>query len=675
MFPLLTCALMLSNASSVANRQVPSLEERKQLQALYSSAPELVREPKVEALWLDDGRSFCYRSGAQMLFVDPADGVPRSATGAEMARHSVPPAKVRLGRVHASESGPYVYSSADNLRLGGGPGEDSWLTRDGGEEVIWSLETNGWSSDAKHLFSLRRELAGVHRIPIVDYAQALETLTEVPYVKSGTALPKTSLVLFDVELGTRTPVDSGPDHQTYLFPIGWRADDSELLYMRLSREAKQLDLLAADPLSGRSRLVLHEEAKTFVAGLDFAIGGWRDVFTPIEGGQEFLWLSERDGWRHLYLGDYQDDSLRKLTGGEFPVVRVVGVDASARCAFVLANGEPRLYDTHLYRVPLDGGAMQRLTVAEGEHEIQLSPSREYFVDTHSSLDRSPVSELRSSNGERICLLAAADCSRMSGIGWTPPEAFVVKAADGKTDLYGVLFKPQWFDPHERYPVIDVIYSGPFMTIVPNSFGMGAPHARRAQALAQLGFVTFLVDPRGTTERSKAFEDATYGRIGELEISDHTASLRQIAATRPYMDLERVGIYGYSWGGYFALRGMLTAPDVFSVGVVGAPGELTESALINEPYMGTPAHNPRGYAQALNAPLAEQLSGELLLIHGTADVNAPLSTSMRMVDALIRADRDFDLLVLPGATHSLSGQAGDYAARRTRDFFLEHLRGE
>jgi len=318
----------------------------------------------------------------------------------------------------------------------------------------------------------------------------------------------------------------------------------------------------------------------------------------------------------------------------------------------------------------------RLTDAPGEHQVAIFPSHRFFVDNHSSLDRPPVSELRDTDGRLVCRLAEADVSAFEAEGWYPPEPFVVKAVDGETDLYGLLFKPVWFDPETRYPVVDLIYSGPFMTIVPNDYTLRSPHARKAHAMAQLGFVTFVVDPRGTTGRSKAFQDASYGRIGQIEIPDHVATLQQLAAERPYMDLERVGIYGHSWGGYFALRAMLTAPDVFHAGVASAPGELTEAAPINEPYMRLPVHNREGYAAGLNAPLAERLRGKLLLIHGTADVNAPLSTTMRMVRALIDADRPFELLVLPGADHALAAPTfGNYVDKCIFAFFLRHLRGE
>jgi dipeptidyl aminopeptidase/acylaminoacyl peptidase len=286
--------------------------------------------------------------------------------------------------------------------------------------------------------------------------------------------------------------------------------------------------------------------------------------------------------------------------------------------------------------------------------------------------RPPVTELRDAEGELLLTLAEGDISELEAAGWIPPEEFVVKADDGETDLYGILYKPPGFDHAQRYPVIDFIYAGPFTTMVPHSFAPRSYVWLRAMMLAQAGFVTFVVDCRGTTERGKAFQDASYGRIGQIEIPDHVATLRQLAAERPWIDMERAGITGASWGGYFALRGMLTAPDVFRVGVAMAPGDLTESPPINEPYMGLPEDNPEGYAAGSNPALAGKLEGRLLIMHGTADVNAPFSTSMRMAAALIRAGKLHDMAVFPQADHYFQGPNMRYVNECLFSYFKEHL---
>ena len=245
----------------------------------------------------------------------------------------------------------------------------------------------------------------------------------------------------------------------------------------------------------------------------------------------------------------------------------------------------------------------------------------------------------------------------------------MKADDGETDLFGAIYQPADFDSNCLYPVIDYIYAGPFERSVPMTF-LPELQALQAEALAQLGFVVVIIDGRGLPGRSKAFQDFTYGRIGQCEIADHEHVIREVARERAFMNLDRVGVIGHSWGGYFALRAMLMSPDFFKVGVASAPGELTEHAMIMEPYMDLPARNPDGYAAGLNAPHAGKLKGKLLLAHGTSDANAPLSTTMRMVAALVAADVPHDLLLLPGEGHSL--QRNRYWQRRVCEYFLENL---
>ncbi len=672
---MLTIALVSLISISLPTGQDPTLEERRALSDEFLTAPRLVRGGSIRARWLDDGSSFWFRHAGQSTFVDPTEGQPRKATREDRGRVLEEEQLLRGGRHFAPGTDHYVTLVAGELKLGeDGEEGDTVLAERASEDDVWMLEPECWTTDGEAVFAWKLDISGVHRVPVIDFSSAVEALDEFPYVKSGEPMATFEVVIFDRATKERTVVDLGPDEERYVFVLGWREGDEELLLLRMNREATRLELMAANRATGASRVILTDQQETFVGGLDFITGGWRAYFTPIEGTDQFLWLSERDGWRQLYRYDYDGTLLGRVTEGEYPVERVVEIDAERGLVYFAANAEARPYDTHLCRAGLDGSELRRLTDGEGEHEVQLSPSKLWFVDNWSGPEQPPVAELRSTDGELVCVLAEADVSRLEAIGWTPPEHFVTLADDGETELHGVLYKPKWFDPARRYPVIDLIYSGPFITVVPHDFGMGSPHAIRAGAMAQYGFIVFVVDPRGTTERGKAFQDASYGRIGEIEVPDHVATLHQIAASRPYMDTERVGVYGHSWGGYFALRAMLTAPEVFRAGVSGAPGDLTESAPINEPYMRLPENNPEGYAKGSNPALADRLQGELLIIHGTADRNAPFSTSMRMVHALIRADKAFDLLVMPGVDHYPRGHEGTYMTRRIADFFLEHLEG-
>jgi dipeptidyl aminopeptidase/acylaminoacyl peptidase len=331
--------------------------------------------------------------------------------------------------------------------------------------------------------------------------------------------------------------------------------------------------------------------------------------------------SERDGWAHLYFYDAEGKLIRQLTEGELPVERVVAVDKEQGHVYYAAPTSGKPYERHLWRVSLEGDERRQLTEAPGRHQFELSPSFRFFVDTHSSVERPPVSELRSTEGGEAHILTRADVSALENLGLFPGEPFVAKAADGETDLHGIIYVPWDFDPAKRYAVIDYIYGGPFLSVVHHDYGQDFL-GNAARGIAQLGYVVFVVDARGTPGRSKAFQDANYGIIGQVVPHDHAAVLREIAATRPYMDLERTGIIGASWGGYFTAKTMLVEPDVFHVGVAIVAGDLSEEATINEPNMGLPEQNPEGYRIGSITHGVRNLKGKLLLAHGTSDVNAP-----------------------------------------------------
>jgi dipeptidyl aminopeptidase/acylaminoacyl peptidase len=297
-----------------------------------------------------------------------------------------------------------------------------------------------------------------------------------------------------------------------------------------------------------------------------------------------------------------------------------------------------------------------------------------LVDSYSSLAQPHTVELRRTDGTLIKRLGQASTAALAEAGYTPPEPFRVKAADGTTDLYGVLYRPADFDAAKRYPIVDYIYAGPFVSVHQTTHMPSSAMHRISASLAQMGFIVAMLDARGTPGRGKAFQDANYGRIGQgqVEIPDHVAALRALARSRPWMDTTRAGIVGHSWGGYFAINGMLTAPDFFKVGYAGAPGDLTEAASINEPNMGLLTSNGAGYDAGSNLGRASALRGRLKIMHGTSDPMAPLSTTMRMAQALIEANKTFDLLIMPGQPHGPVGAAGRYYREDVRRFMAMHL---
>ncbi len=557
-------------------------------------------------------------------------------------------------------------------------GREQQLTNDGVKDYSWDVESAQWSPDSLKLAVKKVDTRDVLRIPIVHWLKPTEEVEWEPYVKTGGPMPRTEIHIVDILSRRQIQVDIGDETDQFIWLVGWRKDGSEFLFYRRDGEWKKLDLMAADPTTGATRIVVSEVQETFVLGLEF---GFVQLLTLLEDGQRFIWRSERDGWAHFYLYDFNGTLVSRLTKGSFPVERVVAVDEEGGWVYFSAHAEERLYDTHLYRVDLEGKGFARLTEAAGQHDVCFSPSTKFFLDTHSNLDRPPVVELKRATGELLTMLSEANIDALDDLNWQPPEEFVVKAADGETDLYGVLIKPYDFDPSKKYPVIDCLYNGPFVTWAPRAFidlkgsGMEGTHPVQ-QALAHLGFVVLMVDGRGTTQRGKAFNDVVFRNFGRNEIPDHVAALKQVAEERPYIDLDRVGIFGGSWGGYMTLRGMLLAPDFYHVGVAVYPvADLYDHPGPSiESYMGLPHNNREGYEYASNLKIAGNLKGKLLLVHGTSDVNAPFSSTMKMVEALTRAGKPYDLIVLPDLNHTWAGTSGAYMRNMVGRYFMEHLLG-
>lgn len=541
------------------------------------------------------------------------------------------------------------------------------IARAGTPDLAWQLPERPWSPDGRlavWLVDSRR----VHHIPVVDYTAASEQVTMVPYAKVGTPIATARLHLFDPVTGEWRPV-SGDPGEGYDWLADWR-DDGTALVLHLARDGKRLDLLSIGRDGQVRRLLREERRDTKVADLNFAAGGWRAQVVPLAAGRGFLWLSERDGWRHVYHYDDAGHLIRQVTHGAFPVVRVESVSDDGRL-LVMAADPAAPYDERLYRGNLKGGPLRAVSIRPGIHHALVSPSGRYLVDSHSSWTSPRTRDLIRLDGSGRTPLTVADARAVAATGYVPPEPVRVLAADGVTPLHGALYRPFEFDPTRHYPVVAYIYGGPFGTVLSRTY-TGNSMMRRAETLAAAGFIVVAIDVRGSAGRSKAFGDATYGKVGQSEIADYVAGLRQLAATRPWMDLARVGIHGHSWGGYFAIRAMLVAPDFFKTGYAGAPGALDEDALVNEPDMGRIADNPGGYASGSNLTLAGRLAGPLRVMHGTADVNAPLSSSMRMVDALVRANRPVELLVMPGVDHDPEGPAGAYYRDDVIRFFVRTL---
>jgi dipeptidyl aminopeptidase/acylaminoacyl peptidase len=547
----------------------------------------------------------------------------------------------------------------------------------------WAVETPKWSPDGSRLAAIKTDERGVPLYPVVHWLKPDEEVDWIRLPKGAHSKQKSEVYIFDVKSRRKTRVDGGNTAGDAVYRFrGWRRDGSELLLTRT--DGQRLDFLSARSETGAARTLFTESTKTF---FDVAVNmPTSPNFAALADDRRFLWISERDGWNQIYLYDVNGKLIRKLTDEKRPVVRVKAIDEKAGQVYYTAYGaEGRPYDLHFYRVSLEGGKAAKLTDQPGLHDhgiyeayigrgrgedIDVSPSRQLFVDSHSDVARAPETDLRRADGTLVAVLgkAAVDPAAKALVPF-PPEEFAVKAADGKTNLHGILYKPYDFDPAKKYPVLDSIYGGPQVTQVARTFrGIWQP-----QAYAQLGFIVFTVDARGTPNRGKEFHDVVYGNFGRNEIPDHVASLKQLAASRPYMDLSRVGVFGTSFGGYFTIRAMLLAPDVFHVGVATAPITDLVQSPAPEPFMGPYESNKAAYEYGSSVRLAGNLKGHLLLIHGTSDLNAPFSATVQLIDALVKAGKPYDLIVLPEQNHSISGQSAVYAGQALRRYLNEHLK--
>ncbi len=546
------------------------------------------------------------------------------------------------------------------------------LSEIGEADLTWSMEEAQWSADGDHFILPLYDARAVHKMPVVTWLPDQEEVEWAPYAHSGGTNYQASLYLVDATSGTVTPLDTGEEPDQTIVLLGWRESGEEALFMRLDGRMKRLDLMAVQRDSGRVRTILTDRQETFIEGLHLYYDAQCFHF-PIDQ-ERFLWRSERDGWCHLYLYRYDGTLVRRLTSGSWPVHEVKAVDHEGGWIYFTGQADlSRPWDHHLYRMDFEGKQLKQLTQGAGLHRMSISPAFTGFIDNHSFIDRPPSSELRRMDGTLVRVLDRADISELEALGWKPPEEFTVKGADGKSDVYGVLWKPHDFDPRQIYPVIEVIYAGSQMPAVPRRF-VPREFGYYAQLLAQLNFVTVVLDSPGIPGRGKAYQDVVYRAIGRNEIPDHAAALHRLAEDRSWMDMTRVGVHGKSWGGYFALRAMLQAPETYHVGVASAvAADLATTAWSPVvPYMGTPEENPEGYALASCLDMADKLEGKLLISIATADRNTPFSQTMRMVEALIKTGKPVEMMVFPDQHHWLQEASLDYFNHMLKRYFVENL---
>jgi dipeptidyl aminopeptidase/acylaminoacyl peptidase len=549
-------------------------------------------------------------------------------------------------------------------------GEEIALSSDGTAEDAHS-ERLYWSPDSKKLVTLRIQKGDDRKIYLIESSpkdQLQPKLHTPSYPKPGDRIDIPKPQLFNVVGERQIPVpDQLFSNPWSISEIRWAPDSSRFTFLYNQRGHQALRIVSVDANTSETRAIVDEQSKTFI---DYTS---KQFSHYLDATKEIVWMSERDGWNHLYLYDAETGRVKnQITKGEWVVRSVEHVDEAKRQTWFQAGGirpgqDP--YYVHFCRVDLDGSGLIVLTEGDGTHEIVFSPDRRFFLDRWSRVNQPPITELRhADDGKLICELERADWSALLKTGWRPPEPFVAKGRDGKTDIYGIIIRPSNFDPNHKYPVVEEIYAGPQGAFVPKSFELQT----RQHAIAELGFIVVQIDGMGTSYRSKAFHDVCWKNLGDSGFPDRILWMKAAAVNYPCMDITRVGIYGGSAGGQSALRALLAHGDFYKVAVAdcGCHDNRMDKIWWNELWMGWPI-GPH-YEEQSNVTQAYKLQGKLLLTVGELDKNVDPASTMQVVDALIKADKDFDLLIVPGHGHGVGETP--YAIRRRMDFFVRHLLG-
>lgn len=528
-----------------------------------------------------------------------------------------------------------------------------------------------WAPDSSKLIALRTAKGDDRRVHLIESSpkSQLQPKTDsYEYLKPGDRVPITKPHLFDVAARKEIPIDDRLFENPWsVEEFHWSPDSRQFSFIYNQRGHQVLRVVGVDAQTGEAKPIVDEQSKTFI---DYA---HKTFAHHVEKTGEIIWMSERDGWNHLYLIDGRTGEVKnQITKGEWLVRGVDRVDEDEhqiwfRAAGIHSGQDP--YYVHFARVNFDGTGLVVLTDGDGTHQIDFSQDRKYLIDNYSRIDLAPITELRKvEDGKLVCELERADNSSLKQTGWQQPERFVAKGRDGKTDVYGVIFRPSTFDQTKKYPIIEQIYAGPQGAFVPKNF---AP-LHRVQALAELGFIVVQIDGMGTNWRSKAFHDVCWKNLGDAGFPDRILWMKAAAEKYPYFDISRVGVYGGSAGGQNALGALLFHGDFYKAAAAdcGCHDNRMDKVWWNELWMGWPV-GPH-YAAQSNVTNAHKLRGRLLLMVGELDKNVDPASTMQVVDALIKAGKDFELIVFPGGGHG-SGSS-PYGVRRQRDFFVRHLLG-
>jgi len=574
-------------------------------------------------------------------------------------------------------------------------GKQTQLTTDGVKDFGYATDNAGWthsdgailqwSPDSKKIATFKQDQRKVADMYLVTTNVGKPTLKAWKYPLPGEEIPMIHRVIIDVDNPKVVMLKVAPDpHRATLSDdisssgtlddVNWSADGSQLAFVSTSRDHKIEKVRIANATTGDVREVFQETVPTQYES------GWGSInwrFLPKTN--EIIWFSERDNCGHLYLYNAATGKLKnQITKGNWVVTRIVKVDEKSRLIYLLAGGREagNPYFSHLYKVGFDGKKVTLLTPEEGNHQISFSPTESYFVDTYSQPNVAPVTVMRNLNGKLVAKVQQTDVSRLTATGWKAPMPITVKAHDGKTDLYGLMFTPTKLDASKKYPIINYIYPGP----QGGSVGSWSFTASRGdhQALAELGFVVVLIEGTSNPLRSKSYHDMNYGNIADNTLTDQISGMQQLAQKYPYIDINRAGIWGHSGGGFATAAAMFRYPDFFKVGISesGNHDNRNYEDDWGERYIGLLTKNANGksnYEDQANQNFAQNLKGKLMLAHGMMDDNVPPYNTLLVVEALEKANKDYDLVIFPNSPHGY-GPYSPYMMRRRWDYFVKNLLG-
>jgi len=649
-----------------------------------------------------DGRAIQFDVGKKHWWT--CDIVAYACTGPD----SIP--QMKPSEVRSPDGNWVAYERGGNLFLRATEGgAETALTTDGTPDYGYALSNIGccqqvtnvrnktelrpyvlWSPDSKRLITHKWDQRNVRQMYLLEVKSPGGALHSYRYALPGdSVIPTFDYYAFDIASRKGTRVNAGPldavnttccwlSTDTTWKDVRWSNGSDEILFTAGKRGFHELTLMAANAATGATRTILKETGKTFVETNQNSGGipNWR----PVSGGKQVVWWSERDGWGHLYLVDAVTGAIRnRITSGAWMVSDLLYVDEPLRYVYFTGRGREAGRDPYyrfLYRAKLDGGPVELLTPENADHNVSFSPDGKYLVDAYSRPDTIPISVVRAPSGAIVKELQRANISRLVTAGWTMPIPFTVKARDGQTDLEGLLYRPSRIVPGRKYPVIDYIYPGPQVgSVGGRQFNVNPGGS--ARSLAELGFYVVQVDAMGTPGRSKAFHDTFYGNMTDNGIPDQVATIKQLAARYPEMDLERVGIFGHSGGGFSSTDAILSYPEFFKVAVSSAGNHDNRSYDFTwgEKYQGLMKKlndSTDSFDSQSNWRKAKNLRGRLLLAYGTLDDNvSPVATQL-VIDELIKANKDFDVIVMPNRNHGFA--ADPYMIRRTWDYFVRNLMG-